>query len=200
MITVGFAVDWDQRAPSSIEASQLTGGLAPCRFHVAMSTRFRPEQVDPSAFIAPSAVVLGDVTIGPQASVWFGAVIRGDAEAIRIGRQTNVQDGCVLHADPGLACILGDRVTLGHGAIVHGAVVDDDAMIGIRATVLNGARIGSGSIVGAGAVVTEGSVVPPNSLVLGIPAKVVRETNGQDRERIAHAAKHYVELAEVYRA
>ena len=164
-----------------------------------MSTRFQPELVDPSAYIAPSAVVVGDVTIGPQASVWFGAVIRGDSEAVRIGRQTNVQDGCILHADPGLPCILGERVTLGHGAIVHGAVVDDGAMIGIRATVLNGAQIGSGSIVGAGAVVTEGTVVPPNSLVLGIPAKVARETNEQDRERIAHAAKHYVQLAEVYR-
>ena len=125
------------------------------------NTRHRSELVDPTAFIAPGAVVLGDVTIGKDASVWYGAVIRGDCEAIRIGDETNVQDGCILHADPGFPCILGNRVTLGHAAIVHGATVEDDVLIGMRAVVMNGAKIGRGSIVAVGAVVTEGTEIPP---------------------------------------
>ena len=177
----------------------MAAALAARRMPGSMSIQFRGELIDPTAFIASSAIVLGDVTVAAEASLWFGAVARGDAEAIRIGRQSNVQDGAILHADPGLPCLLGDRVTLGHGAIVHGAVVGDDAMIGIRATVLNGAQIGSGSIVGAGAVVTERTVIPPNSLVLGIPGKVVRPTTAADWERIAHAAAHYVALAQRYR-
>jgi carbonic anhydrase/acetyltransferase-like protein (isoleucine patch superfamily) len=164
-----------------------------------MSFHFQAELVDPTAYIAPTATVLGKVTLAAQASVWFAAVIRGDAEAISLGRQSNVQDGCILHADPGLPCLLGERVTLGHGAIVHGAQVADDTMIGIRAVVLNGATVGSGSIIGAGAIVTERTQIPPNSLVLGVPGKVVRETTEADRERIAHAARHYVELAAAYR-
>jgi len=151
--------------------------------------------IDPTAYIADTAVVLGDVEIGPESSVWYGAVIRGDTEAIRIGAQTNVQDGCILHADEGLPCILGSRVSLGHGAIVHGAVIEDDVLIGIRAVVLNGARIGSGSIIAAGAVVLEGTNVPSGSLVVGMPGKVKRPTNDQDLARIAHAAEHYAGLA-----
>jgi carbonic anhydrase/acetyltransferase-like protein (isoleucine patch superfamily) len=115
--------------------------------------RFRPEQIDPTAWIAPTAVVLGDVTIGPDSTIWYHAVIRGDTEAIHVGCETNVQDGCILHADPGFPCTLGDRVTLGHGAIVHGATVSDDCLIGMRAVVMNGAKIGRGSIVGVGAIV-----------------------------------------------
>lgn len=157
--------------------------------------RFRPEQVAAGVWIAPGAVVLGDVTIGEAASVWFNAVVRGDTEQIIIGRQTNVQDLCMLHADPGQPCQLGDRVTLGHGAIVHGAVVEDDCLIGMRAVVMNGARIGTGSIVGVGAVVTEGTIIPPRSLVLGLPGKVVRATDERDLERIRHAAEHYAAAA-----
>jgi carbonic anhydrase/acetyltransferase-like protein (isoleucine patch superfamily) len=159
---------------------------------------FRPEQVDPAAFLAPGAVVLGDVTIGPESSVWFGAVVRGDAEAIRIGRRTNVQDGCVLHADPGFVCTLGNGVTLGHGAIVHGATVEDDCLIGMRAVVMNGAKIGRGSVVAVGSVVLEGMEVPPGSVVMGQPAKIKRQTSERDLERIRHAAEHYVEAAKVY--
>ncbi len=107
-------------------------------------TQRRPQQIDPSVFIAPGATVLGDVVIGGEASVWFGSVIRGDCERIVIGSQTNVQDLCVLHADPGLPCVIGQHVTLGHAAIVHGATIEDDVMIGIRATVLNGASSGHG--------------------------------------------------------
>lgn len=164
-----------------------------------MNVRHRPELVDSTAFIAPGAVVLGDVTIGADSSVWFGAVVRGDTEAIRIGRQTNVQDGCVLHADEGFPCTLGDRVTLGHGAIVHGATVEDECLIGMRAVVMNGAKIGKGSIVAVGSIVTEGTQIPPNSVAMGQPAKVRRETTERDRERIRHAAEHYVAAAKVYR-
>jgi carbonic anhydrase/acetyltransferase-like protein (isoleucine patch superfamily) len=164
-----------------------------------MNTHHRPDLVDPTAYLAPSAVVLGDVTIGGESSVWFGAVIRGDSEAIRIGRQTNVQDGCILHADPGYPCTLGDRVTLGHGAIVHGATVEDDCLIGMRSVVMNGAKIGRGSIVAVGSVVTEGTQVPPGSIAVGQPAKVKRETTERDRERIRHAAEHYVAAAKIYR-
>jgi carbonic anhydrase/acetyltransferase-like protein (isoleucine patch superfamily) len=109
--------------------------------------KFRPELIAADVLLAPGAVVLGDVTIGAESSVWFNAVVRGDSERIVIGQQTNVQDLCVLHADPGFPCVLGDRVTLGHGAIVHGAMVEDDCLIGMRAVVMNGARIGAGSIV-----------------------------------------------------
>jgi carbonic anhydrase/acetyltransferase-like protein (isoleucine patch superfamily) len=164
-----------------------------------MDVRFRPELLDASAYIAPTAVVVGDVTIGPQSSVWFGAVIRGDTAPIRIGRQTNVQDGCILHADAGFPCTLGDRVTLGHGAIVHGATVEDDCLIGMRAVVMNGARIGKGSIVAVGSIVTEGVEIPPGSVVMGQPARVKRETTDRDRQRTSHAAEHYVAAGKAYR-
>jgi carbonic anhydrase/acetyltransferase-like protein (isoleucine patch superfamily) len=160
-----------------------------------LDVHFHPEKIDVSAFIAPGAVVLGDVTIGAESSVWFGSVIRGDCERIVIGCQSNVQDLSIIHADPSLPCLIGDRVTLGHAAIVHGAIVEDDAMIGIRATVLNGARIGSGSIIAAGAVVPEGMIIPPNSLVMGVPAKIRGESSDEHRQRIRYAAEHYVAAA-----
>ena len=164
-----------------------------------VSTQFRDELVDPTAYIARGAIVLGDVTIGVESSIWFNAVVRGDSEAIRIGSQTNVQDLCVLHADPGFPCVLGDRVTVGHAAIVHGATVEDDCMIGMRAVVMNGARIGKGSLIAVGAVVTEGTEVPPGSVVMGVPGKIRREVTDADRERMAHAALHYVEQAKRFR-
>jgi carbonic anhydrase/acetyltransferase-like protein (isoleucine patch superfamily) len=161
--------------------------------------RPRPEQIDASVYVAAGAVVLGDVTIAPDASVWFGAVVRGDTERVAIGRATNVQDLCVVHADAGLPCVIGERVTLGHAAIVHGAIIEDDVMIGIRATVLNGAKIGSGSIIAAGAVVPEGMIVPPNSLVMGVPAKIKGETTEAHHDRIRHATEHYVAAAKEYK-
>jgi carbonic anhydrase/acetyltransferase-like protein (isoleucine patch superfamily) len=164
------------------------------------NTRHRPELLDPTAYIAPGAVVLGDVTIGADSSVWFAAVIRGDTEAIRIGRQTNIQDGCILHADEGMPCTLGDRVTLGHGAIVHGATVEDDCLIGMRAVVMNGARIGRGSIVAVGSIVTEGTQIPPGSIALGQPAKVKSPATEDHLAYIRYAADHYVAAAKVYRA
>jgi carbonic anhydrase/acetyltransferase-like protein (isoleucine patch superfamily) len=165
-----------------------------------MNVRHRPELIDSTAFVAEGAVVLGDVTIGGESSVWFGAVVRGDTAPIRIGRQTNVQDGCILHANPGFACTLGDRVTLGHGAIVHGATVEDDCLIGMRALVMNGAKIGRGSIVAVGSIVTEGTEIPPHSVAMGQPAKVKREVTDRDLARIHHAAEHYVAAAKVYRS
>jgi carbonic anhydrase/acetyltransferase-like protein (isoleucine patch superfamily) len=163
------------------------------------SLHFRPELVDPSAFIAPGAVVLGDVTLGAESSVWFNAVIRGDIDAIRIGQQSNVQDVAVIHCDEGVPCTIGNRVTLGHAAIVHGATIEDDCLIGIRAVVMNRARIGSGSLVAVGALVTEGVEIPPGSLVMGVPGKVVRQITDRDLERIRHAASHYVAAAKAYR-
>lgn len=160
---------------------------------------FRPEQVAPSAFIADGAVVLGDVTLGEQSSVWFQAVLRGDVAPIRIGRRTNIQDGCVLHADEGFPCTLGDDVTVGHRAIVHGCTIEDRVLIGMGAIVMNGAVIGHDSIVAVGAVVPEGMQVPANSLAIGLPAKVRRTLEAKDHARIAHAAGHYVQNAERYR-
>ena len=167
---------------------------------MVLNVQLNTDKIDPAAFVAPGAVVLGDVTIGAEASVWFGAVARGDVAAIVIGPQTNVQDGCILHADPGQPCRLGARVTLGHGAIVHGAIVEDDVLIGIRAVVLNEARIGRGSIVAAGALVPPGAVIPPGSLVMGIPGKVVRPTGPADEELIRRSAEHYREFSQAYRA
>jgi carbonic anhydrase/acetyltransferase-like protein (isoleucine patch superfamily) len=163
------------------------------------NTRFQPELVDPTAWIAPGATVLGDVTIGADSTVWYQAVIRGDTDAIRIGRGTNIQDGCVLHADPGVPCTIGDHVTVGHAAIVHGATVEDDCLIGMKAVVMNGAKIGRGSIVAVGAIVTEGTEIPPGSIAMGQPAKVKRQVTERDLARIRHAAEHYIESGRVYR-
>jgi carbonic anhydrase/acetyltransferase-like protein (isoleucine patch superfamily) len=156
--------------------------------------------VDPSAFVAPGARIVGNASIGAESSVWFNAVLRSDGEAIRIGRQTNVQDLCVLHVDIGRPCSLGDRVSVGHGAVVHGAIVEDDVLIGMRAVILNDARIGAGSIVAAGAVVPEGTQVPPGSIVMGVPARVHREAEAKDRERIDYAWRYYVNLVREYKA
>lgn len=163
------------------------------------NAQFRPELVAPSAFIAPGATVLGDVTIGEESSIWFSAVIRGDCEAIRIGRRTNIQDLCMLHADPGFPCTLGDGVTVGHGAIVHGATVENDVLIGMGAIVMNGAKIRYGSVVAAGAIVTEGMDIPSGSIAMGQPAKVKRLGDAWDHARITHAAEHYVQAAKVYK-
>ena len=156
--------------------------------------------MDPSAFIASNAVVLGDVTIAAQASIWFGAVVRGDAERIYVGRETNIQDLCVLHADPGFPCLIGAAVTVGHAAVVHGAEVEDGVMIGMRSVVMNGACIGTGSIIGAGAIFPEGKQIPPGSVVLGVPGRIVRQATAEDASRIKAAARHYAELGGQFRA
>jgi carbonic anhydrase/acetyltransferase-like protein (isoleucine patch superfamily) len=154
--------------------------------------------IDPSAFIAHNATVFGDVKIGYEVAVLFGAVIRADSEAIFVGNQSNVQDLVCLHADPGFPCIIGERVTIGHGAVVHGAHVEDDVLIGIRSIVMNGANIGRHSIIGAGALIPEGKTIPPNSLVLGVPGKIVRQTNSEDLAYIEHAWQNYVRAGRLY--
>ncbi len=161
--------------------------------------QFHPEQIDASAFVAPGAVVVGDVTIGAETSLWFGAVVRGDVAPIVVGPRTSVQDNCVLHVDAGFPCRIGAGVTIGHGAIVHGATVEDDVLIGIGATVLNGAHIGAGSLIGAGALVPPGMEVPPGSLVMGVPGKVVRAVGEADRAMMRENAAHYVEYGRRYK-
>ncbi|OYP35207.1 gamma carbonic anhydrase family protein [Rhodopirellula sp. MGV] len=160
---------------------------------------FRPDQVDQTVFRAEGAVVLGDVTIGRESSIWFHAVVRGDTEAVRIGCQTNIQDHCVLHADPGFPCTIGDRVTAGHGAIIHGATIEDDVLVGMRAVILNGAVVGRGSLVAAGAIVTEGLQIPPGSIVAGTPAKIRGQVSPRHEEMIRHGAEHYVLAGQAYR-
>ena len=149
-------------------------------------------------FIASGAVVFGDVALGDEASVWFNAVVRGDEAPIRIGARTNVQDGSVLHADPGDPCILGAGVVIGHNAIVHGAEVMDNSLIGMGATVLNRAVIGKNCIVGANALVTAGTEIPEGSLVLGSPAKVVKTLAEKQIEDIRKNAQGYVQKAARY--
>ena len=155
--------------------------------------------IDPTAYIHPSAFVCGDVTLGPRVSVWPFAAIRGDTAQVEIGADSNVQDGCVVHVDHGVPCRIGARVALGHRAIVHGATVEDDCLIGMGAIVLNRAHVGRGSIVAAGAVVREGQAVPPDSLVAGVPARVLRETTPEERARIAKTVASYVALQEQHR-
>lgn len=149
-------------------------------------------EIGVDVFIHDIAVVIGRVHLGDRASVWPTAVIRGDVEQISVGSDTNVQDGAVLHADPGMPCTVGDRVTIGHRATVHGATVGDECLIGIGATVLNGARIGSQSIIGAHALVPEGMEIPSGVLVVGVPAKVRRNLTDEERTGLAAQAARYV--------
>ena len=157
-------------------------------------------KLDPSIFIADNATVFGDVRIGREATIWFGAVVRGDTDRIEIGEHSNVQDQCVLHADPGFPCKVGNRVTIGHSAIVHGATVEDDVLIGMRVVVLNGAVIGTGSVIAAGTVVPENMIVPPGSLVMGVPGKVRGQTNEKHQAMIVRGAQHYAEAGRQYLA
>ena len=143
-------------------------------------------------YIHESAVIIGDVTLGRDASVWPTAVLRGDNDSIVIGDESNVQDGAVIHVDPGKPVCVGNRVTIGHRAVIHGCTIEDDCLIGIGAIVLNFAVIGAGSVVGAGAVVLEHTVIPPNSLVLGVPAKVVKKVDDALRARAQDGAQIYV--------
>lgn len=155
--------------------------------------------IHPSAFIAPGAVVLGDVTLGPESSVWYGCVLRGDMAAIVIGGQTNVQDGTIVHVDEGKPARVGSRVGIGHRAVIHGCTIEDDCLIGMGAVLLNDVCIGSGSVVAAGALVTEGTPVPSGSLVMGVPARVVRPVDAELRARIRHTWEHYVGQAQRHR-
>jgi carbonic anhydrase/acetyltransferase-like protein (isoleucine patch superfamily) len=154
---------------------------------------------DPSAFLAPTAVLSGDVELAAYASAFYGVSVRGDSAPIRVGEGTNLQDNVVLHADAGFPCTVGAGVSVGHSAVVHGCTVGDNCLIGMSATIMNGAVVGEGSLVAAGAVVLEGTQIPPRSLVAGVPAKVRRELNDDEYQSVLDNASHYVELAKLHR-
>lgn len=150
-------------------------------------------------FVAPTAAIIGDVTIGDRVGVFYGAVLRGDSSTIEVGDGSNLQDNVVVHADPGFPARIGRGVSVGHSAVVHGCTVEDDCLIGMKATVLNGAVIGTGSLVAAGAVVLEGTHVPPRSLVAGVPAKVRRELTDDEVAGVRRNAENYVQLTARHR-
>lgn len=155
--------------------------------------------IHPAAFVHPAAHVIGDVTLGARVSVWPTAVLRGDIDAIVVGDDSNIQDGTIVHVDAGLPCTIGARVAIGHRAIVHGATVEDDCLIGMGAILLNGVVVGRGSIVGAGAVCREGMSIPAGSLVVGVPGRVIRATTTEERERITRTVESYLKLQELHR-
>jgi len=157
-------------------------------------------KIHPTAFIASTAAVMGDVTLGEESSVWYHAVLRGDMAPIVVGAQTNIQDGCILHVDTGVPCIVGSRVGVGHRVILHGCTVGDDCLIAMGSVLLNRVTVGAGSVVAAGAVVPEGMEVPPGSLVMGVPGRIVRQVDATLAQRIAVTWKHYVKEARAHRA
>jgi carbonic anhydrase/acetyltransferase-like protein (isoleucine patch superfamily) len=156
-------------------------------------------QLGEGAWVADSAQVIGNVQLGDGASVWFGAVLRGDNEPMRIGKGTNIQEGSVIHSDPGFPVTLGENVTIGHQVMLHGCTVGDGTLIGIKAVVLNGAKIGRNCIVGAGALVTEGKEFPDGSMILGAPARAVRELSAEQQAGLPRIAEHYVANAKRFR-
>lgn len=153
----------------------------------------------PSVFVAEGARIIGDVTVGEEGSVWFNAVLRGDLAPIRIGRGSNIQDNAVGHVDEGKPLIVGDRVTVGHGAVIHGCTIRDGALIGMGAIVLSGAEVGECALVGAGSVVKENSVIPPRTLAVGVPAKPVRELTEDEIRQMAENAESYVRKGKEFR-
>ena len=155
-------------------------------------------KIGDGCFLAGDADLIGDVEIGRDSSVWFHAVVRADQGAVRIGEETNVQDGCIVHMDPGRTVQIGSRVTIGHGAIIHGCTVEDDCLIGMGATLMNGCHIGRNCIIGAGALVTQDVRIPEGSMVLGVPARVVRQITEAERESIRANAARYRQEAQEY--
>ncbi len=156
-------------------------------------------KIDDTAFLAPNAQIIGDVEIAEKASIWFGAVLRGDIEPIIIGKGSNIQDNCVLHTDRANACIIEENVTIGHGAILHGCTIKQGSLVGMGATILNGAIIGKNCLIGANALVTENTIIPEASLVVGSPAKILRSLSAQDIENIHENTSRYVAAAQVYK-
>lgn len=155
-------------------------------------------RVPPTAYVAPGAVVVGDVTLGERSSIWFGAVLRGDINAIRLGEGSNVQDGAVIHVADAYGAEIGDLVTIGHRAIVHACRVEDEVLVGMGAIIMDGCHVGRRSMIGAGALLTKGTVVPAGSLVLGSPARVVRPLTQEEQEAILGWAQRYVTLSREY--
>lgn len=162
-------------------------------------THFQASKIDDSVWIAAGAIVVGDVSLAANVSVWFTAVLRGDSESLSIGENTNIQDGVICHADPGFPLVIGAGVTVGHRAIVHGARIGDHSLIGMGAIILNGARIGSHCIVGAGALVTQSKVFPDHSLIIGSPAKAIRAVSADEMAMIRRSASDYVIKARAFR-
>lgn len=156
-------------------------------------------QVHPQAWVAPNATLVGQVALGEDASVFYGSVLRGDMNSIEIGARSNIQDGCVVHVDDGFPVRIGTNVSVGHRAVVHGATVEDDCLIGMGSVILNGARIGRGSVIAAGAVVPEGAEIPPGSLVAGVPGKVKRELSSEQIDGVVNNAAIYVDLSRRHR-
>lgn len=154
--------------------------------------------IDKTAFIAPGAVVVGKVEIGPYAGIWYNCVVRGDYDYITIGSSTNIQDGSILHEHAGFPLSVGNRVTVGHRVLLHGCTIEDDAYIGMGAVILNGARVGAGAVVGAGAMVLQGREIPAGMLAIGAPAKVVRRLKEGELDRFRGAVGRYLKLAEMH--
>lgn len=157
-------------------------------------------EIAQDAFVAPNATVIGDVHVGAGSGVFYGTVIRADRSPIRIGEGSNLQDNCTVHSDPEFPCTIGNGVSVGHAAVLHGCTVEDNVLIGMSATVLNGAVIGAGSLVAAGAVVLEGTEIPPGCLVAGVPAKVRRELTDDERGKVTQNATTYLTLSQQHRA
>ena len=156
-------------------------------------------QVDPTAWVASNATLVGAVTLGAHSSVFYGAVIRADTDSITIGAGSNVQDNCVLHTDSGIPLVVGARVSIGHGAVVHGCTIEANCLIGMNATVLNGAVVGAGTLIAAGAVVLEDTLIPAGSLVTGVPARAVRTLTPEERAFLIENARHYAELSDSHK-
>jgi carbonic anhydrase/acetyltransferase-like protein (isoleucine patch superfamily) len=159
----------------------------------------RPASIHPTAFIASTAAVMGDVTLGEESSVWYSAVLRGDMAPIVVGAQSNIQDGTIVHVDAGVPCTIGRRVAVGHRVILHGCTVGDDCLIAMGSVLLNGVQIGAGSVVAAGAVVPEGMQVPPGSLVMGLPGRIIRPVDAELSKRATATWSHYVKEARAHR-
>lgn len=163
-------------------------------------TKFRPDQIHPTVFIAPGAVVVGDVSLAEEVSIWFNATLRGDTTPIRVGAGSNIQEGCILHADPGFPAIISTGVTVGHGAVIHGAKIGQNTLIGIRSVLLNGVEVGENCIVGASSLLTQGKVFPAGSLIMGAPAQVIRPLTSEEIERNRMAAVEYIKRSRAFMA
>ena len=162
--------------------------------------RYIPEQIHSEAFVAPNAIIIGDVRLEAGANIWFGAVLRGDVDHIVISEGSNVQDNCVIHCDPGFPTLVGKHVVIGHAAVVHGCIIEDGALIGINATVLSGAHIGEGAMIAAGALVPPGARIPPRTLYKGVPARFARPVRDAELQAILANARRYQERAMRYKA
>jgi len=164
-----------------------------------ISYKGKTPKIAPSAFVAENAVIIGDVEIGENSSVWFGCVIRCEENKIVIGKNTNIQDLTTIHTDHCCSVIIGDNVTVGHNVVLHGCEIGNNVLIGMGTIIMNGSKIGDNSLIGAGSLITQNMVIPPNTLVFGRPAKVIRELTSEEIEKIAISAKEYIELSNEYK-